>query len=50
MSWLLLIALKLMLTVSAAVGAGAFLGFRPIIAAITILPAALIGCRMLALV
>lgn len=41
---------ELMLAVSAAVLSGAFLGFRPIIAAITLLPAILVGCRVLALV
>lgn len=44
----LIFLLKLMVVASAGVTAGALLGFRPIIAAITVLPALLIGCRALA--
>ncbi|ACB27672.1 hypothetical protein [Methylobacterium radiotolerans] len=44
----LVFLLKLMVVASAGVAAGGLLGFRPIIAAITVLPALLIGCRALA--
>lgn len=39
----------LMVVVSATVGTGAFLGFRPIIAVFVVIPAALFGLRVVAL-
>ncbi|MET3483152.1 hypothetical protein [Methylobacterium sp. 1973] len=44
----LMFLLKLMSVVSLGTLVGALLGFRPIIAAITVLPALVVGCRALA--
>jgi len=44
----LILLLKLMVVASVGTVAGGLLGFRPIIAAITVLPALVIGCRALA--
>ncbi|MEG9528544.1 MAG: hypothetical protein MIL41_22700 [Hyphomicrobiales bacterium] len=44
----LLFLLKLMAVVSAGTLVGAFLGVRPLPAAITVLPVLLVGCRALA--